>query len=70
MSLSTIGTAILEAVTLFQQGLPIAESLITDAENEWNQIKNQATITPATIAADDAALDAANTTLQNAKPAT
>jgi hypothetical protein len=61
-------TALPQVISLFEAGLPIAQQLIQDAEAEFTNIKTTATITPTQVAADDAALDAADATLQAAKP--
>jgi hypothetical protein len=66
--MSGIASSILQAVALFQEGLPIAEQLLTDAEAEWSNLKATATITFAALATDVAAMDAADTALQGAQP--
>jgi hypothetical protein len=48
---------------LVSQGIPVAESLWTDALGEIENLKTSAVVTPAQVAADDAALDAADAAL-------
>jgi hypothetical protein len=56
-------------LSLAQKGLPVAEGLYNAAMAQFENVKATVTITPAQIAADDAALDAADATLQAATPA-
>jgi hypothetical protein len=59
-------TALLSA---FNAGLPVAEALYNDAVSEFNNVINGVTVTPAQIAADDAALDTEDAALQAIQPA-
>ena len=55
--------ALVPALSLASQGLPLAETLWTDAMTEFENFKTSAVVTPAQVAADDAALDAADAAL-------
>ena len=67
-------TLVLEAIpqmlTLAEEGLPIVESVIAAVKKEIGLLTSTGTITVSQIAADDAALDAADATLQAAQPST
>jgi hypothetical protein len=56
-------------LSLAQQGLPVAEGLYNAAMAEFENVSTTVTVTPEQIAADDAALDAADAALQAATPA-
>ncbi len=56
-------------VSLFEQGLPIAESLYNDFQAWVGNVQANVQVTASQIATDTAALVTANQAVQNAKPA-